>query len=118
MGGMERARSFTKARSTSRRDRAGKAPATRFKRCSRLVRLDDDNHAHAMHSARMEDLMKCFSFIATPIAVGLVTLASPAAQQRTYRATEIDEGAAMYAANCFSCHAEGQGVAGVDLRNG
>jgi len=61
---------------------------------------------------------KCFSSFTTIIAVGLVTLASPAAQQRTYRATEIDEGAAMYAANCVSCHAEGQGVAGVDLRNG
>jgi putative heme-binding domain-containing protein len=66
----------------------------------------------------MEDLMKCLSFIATAIVVGLTSLTRPAAQQRTYRATEIDEGAAIYAANCSSCHAEGQGVAGVDLRNG
>jgi putative heme-binding domain-containing protein len=62
--------------------------------------------------------MKCFSFIAMAIVVGLASLTRPAAQQRTYRATEIDEGAAIYAANCSSCHAEGQGVAGVDLRNG
>ena len=64
------------------------------------------------------DRSKCFSSIATAIVVGLTSLARPGAQQRTYRPAEIDEGATVYAANCFSCHGEGQGVVGVDLRSG
>jgi putative heme-binding domain-containing protein len=64
------------------------------------------------------DRSKCVSFIAAAIAVALTSLARPAAQQRTYRPAEIDEGAAVYAANCFSCHGDGQGVVGVDLRSG
>ena len=64
------------------------------------------------------DRSKCFSAVVTAIVVGLISLARPAAQQRTYRPVEIDEGAAVYAANCFSCHGEGQGVVGVDLRSG
>jgi putative heme-binding domain-containing protein len=64
------------------------------------------------------DRSTCFSSIAAAIVVGLTSLARPAAQQRTYRPAEIDAGAAVYAANCFSCHGEGQGVVGVDLRSG
>ena len=60
----------------------------------------------------------CVSSIAGALVVSLTWLASPAAQQRTYRPVEIDEGAALYAANCFSCHGEGQTVPGVDLRSG
>jgi putative heme-binding domain-containing protein len=40
------------------------------------------------------------------------------ARQQTYRASDADSGAALYAANCSICHADGQGVSGVDLRSG
>src|SRR5437870_1584023 len=40
------------------------------------------------------------------------------AQRQSYRPSDIDAGAAVYAAHCFSCHSEGQGVVGVDLRSG
>jgi putative heme-binding domain-containing protein len=64
------------------------------------------------------DRSKGFTSIAAALLVGLASLARPAAQQRTYRPAEIDEGANVYAANCFSCHGDGQGVPGVDLRSG
>jgi len=67
---------------------------------------------------RRLDRSKCVSSIATAIVVSLTWLTSSAAQQRTYRPAEIDEGAAVYAASCFSCHGEGQTVPGVDLRSG
>jgi cytochrome c oxidase cbb3-type subunit III len=41
------------------------------------------------------------------------------AQQPTYRPSDIDNGAILYAAQCTSCHgAAGDGVPGVDLRTG
>jgi putative heme-binding domain-containing protein len=40
------------------------------------------------------------------------------AQQQSYRPSDVDAGATLYAANCFTCHADGQGIPGVDLRSG
>ena len=54
------------------------------------------------------------------VAAAALLLAVPRlhAQQQRYNPSDIDAGAALYAANCFSCHAEGQGVVGVDLKGG
>lgn len=38
------------------------------------------------------------------------------AQQQKYQQDAIDRGAALYAANCAVCHAEGDGVQGVNLK--
>lgn len=40
------------------------------------------------------------------------------AQQPKYQQDAIDRGAGLYAANCAVCHADGAGVAGVDLKAG
>lgn len=40
------------------------------------------------------------------------------AQQTKYQQDAIDRGAALYEANCAVCHADGAGVAGIDLKAG
>jgi putative heme-binding domain-containing protein len=57
-------------------------------------------------------------FVGAAIFLSLVSISQLQAQQQNYRPADIDAGAALYAANCFACHAEGQGVVGVDLRSG
>jgi putative heme-binding domain-containing protein len=38
--------------------------------------------------------------------------------QEKYQQDDIDRGAGLYSANCSVCHADGAGIAGVDLRSG
>jgi cytochrome c oxidase cbb3-type subunit III len=66
-------------------------------------------------------LQREIPFVGTAILLCLLVLVPVpqlAAQQQNYRPADIDAGAALYATNCFACHAEGQGVVGVDLRSG
>lgn len=65
---------------------------------------------HAFHLAMPSGCVAVFLL--------LVSVAPLQAQQQSYRSSDIDVGASLYAANCVSCHAQGQGVPGVDLRSG
>jgi len=42
----------------------------------------------------------------------------PAGAQQKYQQDAIDRGAALYGANCATCHAEGDGIAGINLKTG
>lgn len=54
-------------------------------------------------------------FLILLCAVILVPLIAGA---QTYNQSDIDAGAALYQAQCYSCHGAGDGVPGVDLRTG
>lgn len=56
--------------------------------------------------------------VCTAILLCVVLVPQLRAQQQSYRPSDVDAGATLYAANCFTCHADGQGVPGVDLRSG
>jgi putative heme-binding domain-containing protein len=42
----------------------------------------------------------------------------PGGAQQTYQQDAIDRGAALYGADCATCHAEGDGIPGVNLKTG
>jgi putative heme-binding domain-containing protein len=58
------------------------------------------------------------SYVCAAVLFCLISVSPLKAQQQNYRPPDIDAGAGLYAANCVACHANGQGVPGVDLRSG
>ena len=56
--------------------------------------------------------------VCSSVLLSLALVSHLEARQQTYRASDADAGATLYASNCSICHADGQGVPGVDLRSG
>jgi cytochrome c oxidase cbb3-type subunit III len=66
----------------------------------------------ALHCGQVRLLKKFLILACAAISLPLV------AEPQSYNQSDIDSGAALYAAQCYSCHGAGDGVPGIDLRTG
>jgi cytochrome c oxidase cbb3-type subunit III len=70
---------------------------------------------------RMKRILARRIWMHLPLKIGIVAGAMSFAigvQGQTYVRSDIESGASLYAAQCYSCHGAGDGVPGIDLRTG